>query len=193
MRIGRAGIVGFVTFMFANGAALAQAPNQLCDFVQKVLAEKDKGFEALKGEAQNPAVFHNEVFHGALLPPAGVNCTLFLKSQAGRVTLPAHYSCTLAMESDFAAANRVFQRAQAELKACFTSAKFETMYEGDGKDPDDTFDWVAMAEQPGFKLQLEMSNGLAALADALSQGDPNAPHIAIDLDVTDTYSPKDSL
>jgi hypothetical protein len=31
-----------------------------------------------------------------------------------------------------------------------------------------------------------MSNGLSALADALSQGNANAPPIAIDLDVTDT-------
>lgn len=177
-------VIGIVSLM--GSAASAQAPSALCDFVQKVLAAKAGGFEALKGEAQNPAVFHNEVFHGALLPGPQSNCTLFLKSQAGRVSLPARYSCTLAQASDFAAANRIFARVALELRACFPPAMFTVMYDGDGSKPDETFDWIVSAEGEGFTLQVEMSNGLSALADALTQGNANAPAIAIDLDVTDT-------
>ena len=172
-------------FLLMTGAAVAQTANPLCDFVNKVLAAKPDGFETLKGEAQNPAVFHNEVFHGALLPSPSANCTLFLKTQAGRVTLPARYSCTIAQSDDFADANRIFQRAQADLKACFPNTNFQTKYDGDGRDPDEMFDWTASTEQPGYTLSIEMSNGLSALAAALSQNDANAPHIAIDLDVED--------
>ncbi len=176
--------------LLLSGEALAQAPDSLCAFVKEVLAAKDTGFEALKGEAQNPAVFHYEVFHGARLPNPQAQCTLFAKSQAGRVTLPARYSCTIAQADDFAAANRIFQRAQQEVKACLPDLEFTTMYDGDGKDPDEKFDWTATADQPGVRIALEMSNGLAALAAALSQNDPNAPSIAIDLDITDTRDEK---
>ena len=177
-------VIGVVSLM--GSGALAQTPTTLCDFMQKVLAAKPGGFEALKGEAQNPAVFHNEVFRGALLPNPQSNCTLFLRSQAGRVTLPPRYSCTLAQDSHFAAANRIFARAALELRACFPQAMFSVMYDGDGKNPDETFDWIVSADSEGYKLQLEMSNGLSALADALTRGNANAPAIAIDLDVTDT-------
>jgi hypothetical protein len=162
----------------------------LCDFVKQVLAAKPDGFVALKGEAQNPAVFHYEVFHGAVLPNPQAICTLYLKTQAGRVTLPPRYSCTIAQADDFGDANRIFQRAQQELKVCIPDAKFAAMYDGDGKDPDETFDWIAVADQPGYRLSLEMSNGLSAMAAAHSQNDPNAPRIAIDLDVTDTSEEK---
>jgi hypothetical protein len=170
--------------------AAAQSPNMLCEFVKIVLSAKPDGFDLLKGEAQNPAVFHNEVFHGAVLPNQGATCTLFTKTQAGRVTLPPRYSCTIAQSDDFADANRIFQRAQQDLKACFTNLAFATKYDGDGKDPDDMFDWTATADQPSYRLALEMSNGLSALAAALSQNDPKAPRIAIDLDITDTSEEK---
>ncbi len=185
-----AGMVSAAALLLAGSAAMAQTANPLCDFVNKVLAARPDGFDALKGEAQNPAVFHNEVFHGALLPSPSATCTLFLKTQAGRVTLPARYSCTIAQSDDFGDANRIFQRAQADLKACFPGAKFETKYDGDGRDPDEMFDWTAAAEQPGYTLSLKMSNGLSALAAALSQNDANAPHIAIDLDVEDAVDAK---
>jgi hypothetical protein len=175
------------------GQASAETATSLCDFVEKVLAAKVNGFEALKGEAQNPAVFKNEVFHGALLPLDGANCTLFLNSQAGRVTLPPRYSCTLAMFPDFTAANNIFARTAQELRACRPKANFTVMYDGDGTKPDETFDWIVGAEEPGVEYQLEMSNGLSAIADALGMGTPGAPGIAIDLDITDTLSEGDSI
>jgi hypothetical protein len=170
----------------AMSGPAAASGTSLCDFVMGVLEAKSAGFEPLKGEAQNPAVFHYEVFHGAVLPNGNAICTLFLKTRAGRVTLPARYSCTIAQADEFADANRLFQRALAELKACLPRAAFGTKYDGDGRDPDGIFDWTAEADQPGYKLTLEMSNGLQAAAAALAQNDPNAPRIAIDLDVTDT-------
>jgi hypothetical protein len=183
----RMGLAAIVAALLASGTAAAQTPSStLCDFLQKVLAAKSGGFETLKGDAQNPAVFKNEVFHGTLLPNPNANCTLFLRSQAGRVTLPPRYSCTLDQESDFAGANRVFARAAQDLRACLREAMFSIMYDGDGKDPDESFDWIVSADGSGFRIDLEMSNGLSALADALSQGNANAPPIAIDLDVTDT-------
>jgi hypothetical protein len=182
--------VSSMSLSLTAASALAQPANPLCEFVNTVLAAKPAGFEALKGEAQNPAVFHNEVFHGAVLPSPGATCTLFLETQAGRVTLPARYSCTIAQSDDFGDANRIFQRAQADLKACFPGATFETKYDGDGRDPDEMFDWTAAAQLPGFTLSLEMSNGLSALAAALSQNDANAPHIAVDLDVEDAADTK---
>jgi hypothetical protein len=171
------------------GQAAAQT-SSLCDFVMGVLDARTSGFEMLKGEPQNPAVFHYEIFHGAVLPNPKAVCTLYLKTQAGRVTLPPRYSCTIAQANDFGEANRIYQRAQAELKACIPDIRFATMYDGDGKDPDESFDWVATADGPGYRLSLEMSNGLAAMAAALTQNDPNAPRIAIDLDVTDTSEEK---
>lgn len=184
------GSVLLAAALLAASPALAAQDTSLCDFVMGVLDAKAAGFEALKGEAQNPAVFHYEVFHGAVLPTPNANCTLFLKTRAGRVTLPPRYSCTIAQADEFAGANRIFQRALADLEACLPRANFATMYEGDGRDPNDTFDWIATADQPGYKIALEMSNGLSAAAAALSQNDPNAPRIAIDLDVTDTTDEK---
>lgn len=186
----RSGCVLLAAVLGLSSSAMAAQDASLCDFVMGVLEAKSAGFEPLKGEAQNPAVFHYEVFHGAVLPNPNALCTLFLKTQAGRVTLPPRYSCTIAQANEFADANRIFQRALAELKACLPRAAFATMYDGDGKDPDDTFDWIAGSDQPGYKITLEMSNGLAAAAAALSQNDPNAPRIAIDLDVTDTSEEK---
>jgi hypothetical protein len=176
--------------LLAANPALAGQDTSLCDFVMGVLEAKTAGFEPLKGEAQNPAVFHYEVFHGAVLPNPSANCTLFLKTRAGRVTLPPRYSCTIAQADEFADANRIFQRALAELKACLPRAAFGTMYDGDGRDLNDTFDWIASTDQPGYRIALEMSNGLSAAAAALSQNNPNAPRIAIDLDVTDTSEEK---
>lgn len=189
MRDWRAGLTMAAGLTLTSGTALAQTP-VLCDFVKDVLAAKAGGYAGLKGEAQNPAVFHDEVFHGALLPNPNATCTFFTKSQAGRVTLPPRYSCTIAQSDEFADANRIFQRALQDMKACFPDANFAAMYDGDGKDPDETFDWLAAADLPGYRLTLEMSNGLSAMAAALSQNDSNAPRIAIDLDVTDTSEEK---
>jgi hypothetical protein len=185
----RSSIAAVVATLGGLASASAEAEttaSTLCDFVQQVLAAKPGGFEALKGEAQNPALFKHEVFHGALLPNPQVSCTLFLKSQAGRVTLPPRYSCTLAQESDFTAANRVFARTAQELRACLPQAMFSVQYDGEGKNPDESFDWIVSADSPGAHLELEMSNGISAFADALTQGNPAAPAIAIDLDITDT-------
>ena len=153
----RTGPIALTALMLASGTAAAQAPsNALCDFVQKVLAAKPGGLEVLKGEAQNPAVFKNEVFHGALLPNPNANCTLFLRSQAGRVTLPPRYSCTLDQQPDFTGANRVFARAAQDLRACLKEAMFSIMVDGDGKAPDESFDWIVSADGASFRIDLEM-------------------------------------
>jgi hypothetical protein len=186
----RTGSLLLTAALAAASPAGAAQDTSLCDFVMGVLEAKSAAFEPLKGEAQNPAVFHYEVFHGAVLPNPNATCTLFLRTRAGRVTLPPRYSCTIAQANEFADANRVFQRALADLTACLPGAAFATMYDGDGRDPDDIFDWTASADRPGYKISLEMSNGLAAAAAALSQNNPNAPRIAIDLDVTDTSEEK---
>src|SRR5882672_8812757 len=71
------------------GAAVAaeNTTRPLCDFVQKVLAARGSEFSSLKGEAQNPAVFKNEVFHGKLLPSPGAECTLFVRAKVGSAEL----------------------------------------------------------------------------------------------------------
>src|SRR5882672_7485537 len=72
----------------ACAAAAAENANRpLCDFVQKVLAARGSEFSTLKGEAQNPAVFKNEVFHGNLLPSPGAECTLFVRAKVGSAEL----------------------------------------------------------------------------------------------------------
>src|SRR5258705_12662386 len=82
----------------ACGAAAAAAENAnrpLCDFVEKVLAARGSEFSTSKGEAQNPAVFKNEVFHGNLLPSPGAECTLVVRAKVGSAELDAKYSRTL--------------------------------------------------------------------------------------------------
>jgi len=83
--------------------ANAQSPNMLCEFVKIVLSAKPDGFDLLKGEAQNPAVFHNEVFHGAVLPNQSRRPARCSRNAGGaRDAAAAAYSCTIAQSDDFA-------------------------------------------------------------------------------------------
>jgi hypothetical protein len=171
-------------FSLLCGGADAAENRPLCDFVQKVLAAKADSFASLRGEARNPAVFHNEVFSGTLLPSPGSECTAFIRAKAGSAELPAKYSCTLGTEKTLDAANRIFARAALDLRACFPRAQFNVMYDGDGKDPSDGLDWIVSAELTGFSLELEMSNGMDLIAQSFGGGSGN-PAIAITLDITE--------
>jgi len=173
-----------------TAAAGETANRPLCDFVQKVLAAKATEFNTLKGEAQNPAVFKNEVFHGTLLPAAGAECTLFVRTKVGRAELDPKYSCTIGSAPDFATANRIFARSAADLRACYGQARFSDSFDGDGRDPTESVDWTVTAEGPDFRLELQMSNQVALVAQAFGQGSPDMPEITITLDVTDTSPPK---
>ena len=182
----------FAASLIACGtAAAAETANRpLCDFVQKVLAAKVTEFNTLKGEARNPRVFHNEVFWGTLLPATGSECTLFIRTKVGRAELDPKYSCTLGSAADFAAANRMFQRNVADLRACYGQARFMDDYDGDGRDPTEPVNWNVTLEGPDFRLELQMSNQVALVAQAMGQGAPDMPQIEITLDVTDTSPPK---
>jgi len=174
------------------GAATAaeNANRPLCDFVQKVLAARGGEFSSLKGEAQNPAVFKNEVFHGNLLPSPSAECTLFVRAKVGSAELEPKYSCTLGAAQNFADANRIFARAAADLRACFPRVQFSESFDGDGRNPADAVDWTISGDGMGFKLELQMSNMLALIAGQLGQGSPGTAEIAVSLDITDTSPPK---
>jgi len=173
-----------------TAAAGETANRPLCDFVKKVLAAKVTEFNTLKGEAQNPAVFKNEVFHGILLPSPGAECTLFIRTKVGRAELDPKYSCSIGSATDFAAANRLFARSLADLRACYGQARFMDDYDGDGRDPTEPVNWNVMLEGPDFRLELQMSNQVTLVAQAFGQGSPDMPEITITLDVTDTSPPK---
>ena len=180
----RLGLTIATACSIATGALAAEG-RPICDFVAKVLAAKADSFASLRGEARNPAVFHNEVFYGTLLPPAGSECTVFIRSKAGSAELPAKYSCTLGKEKTLDAANRIFARTAQDLRACYPKAEFTIMYDGDGKDPSESLDWIVATELPGFSLELEMSNGTGLIAQSFSGGTGN-PDIEISSDITDT-------
>ena len=172
-------------------AAAAESANRpLCEFVQKVLAAKVTEFNTLKGEARNPRVFKNEVFWGTLLPASGGECTLFIRTKVGRAELDPKYSCSIGSATDFAAANRLFQRNVADLRACYGQARFMDDYDGDGRDPTEPVNWNVTLEGPDFRLELQMSNRVALVAQAMGQGSADMPEITIELDVTDTSPPK---
>jgi hypothetical protein len=172
-------------------AAAGETLNRpLCDFVQKVLAAKATEFNTLKGEAQNPAVFKNEVFHGTLLPAPGAKCTLFIRTKVGRAELDPKYSCTIGTAPNFVTANRIFARSAADLRACYSNAQFSDSFDGDGRDPTESVNWTVTAEGRDFRLELQMSNQVALVAQAFGQGSPDMPEVTITLDVTDTSPPK---
>jgi hypothetical protein len=183
-------IVTASAFACGTAAAGETAGRPLCDFVQKVLAEKPVEFGTFKGEPQNPRVFGNEVFKGTLLPSAGTECTLFVRTKVGRAELEPKYSCKLARATMFADANRAFARAGADLRACFPQARFSDDFEGDGRDPTEPVAWTVTAEGDGFRLELEMSNRIGLIAQAMVKGSSGEPEIAITLDVTDTSPPR---
>jgi hypothetical protein len=184
-------VIALTATGMASGVLAADNPNRpLCDFVQKVLAARGSEFSTLKGEAQNPAVFHNEVFHGNLLPSPGSECTLFIRAKVGSAELDPKYSCTLSKSPNFATANSIFARNVAELRACFPQATFDEDFDGDGKDPGESVDWTFSAEGPGYKLEIEMSNMIALISGQLGQGIAGDPEVAITIDVTDTSPPK---
>lgn len=186
-------IVAFISAsVVACGAEAAgeNANRPLCDFVQKVLAAKVTEFNSLKGEARNPRVFNNEVFWGTLLPEPSAECTLFIRTKVGRAELDPKYSCTIGKGPNFATANRIFQRAAADLRACFGQAQFSDSFDGDGRDPTEPVDWTVTAEGGDFLLELQMSNRVALVAQAMGQGSADMPEIEITLDVTDTSPPK---
>jgi hypothetical protein len=182
----------FAASLLACGTAAAaeNADRPLCDFVKKVLAAKVTEFNTLKGEARNPRVFHNEVFWGTLLPAQGSECTLFIRTKVGRAELDPKYSCTLGSAADFAAANRMFQRNVADLRACYGQARFMDDYDGDGRDPTEPVNWNVVLEGPDFRLELQMSNQVALVAQTMGQSSTGMPQIEITLDVTDTSPPK---
>ena len=172
-------------------AAAAESANRpLCDFVQKVLAAKPTEFDSLKGEHQNRRVFGDEVFKGTLLPSPGMDCTLFVRTKIGRAELEPKYSCKIGSAADLTEATRIFTRAAADLRACFSQARFSNDYEGDGKNPSDSVAWTVIGEGPDYRLELEMSNRVALVAQAMGQTSPDALEIAITLDVTDTSPPR---
>ena len=184
------------TFLTASAlacgtAAAAESANRpLCDFVQKVLEARTTEFNTLKGEARNPRVFNNQVFWGTLLPGPGTECTLFIRTKVGRAELNPKYSCAIGSATDFAAANRLFQRNVADLRACYGQARFMNDYEGDGNDPTEPVNWNVTLDGPDFRLELQMSNRVALVAQAMGQGSSGMPEITIELDVTDTSPPK---
>jgi hypothetical protein len=173
-----------------TAAAAETAARPLCDFVQKVLAAKVTEFNTLKGEARNPRVFNNELFWGTLLPSPGAQCTLFIRTKVGRAELDPKYSCTIGSATDFASANRIFARAVADLRACYGQARFMDSYDGDGRDPTEPVDWTVTLDGPDFRLELQMTNRVALIAQAMGQGKTDMPEIEITLDVTDTSPPK---
>jgi hypothetical protein len=158
--------------------------------VQKVLAAKPVEFGTLKGEPQNPRVFGNEVFKGTLLPSPGTECTLFVRTKVGRAELEPKYSCKVTTATMFADANRAFARAAADLRACFPRARFSEDFDGDGRDPAEPVAWTVTVEGDGFRLELEMSNRIGLIAQAMVKGSSGDPEIAITLDVTDTSPPR---
>jgi hypothetical protein len=173
-----------------TAAAGETANRPLCDFVQQVLAAKVTEFNTLKGEARNPRVFQNQVFDGTLLPEPGAECTLFIRTKVGRAELDPKYSCTIGKAPNFATANRIFQRASADLRACFSQARFMDSFDGDGRDPTEPVDWTITAEGPDFRLELQMTNQVALIAQVFGQGSADMPEVRITLDVTDTSPPK---
>jgi hypothetical protein len=178
------------TVACGTAAAGEIASRPLCDFVQKVLAAKPAEFGTLKGEAQNPRVFGDEVFKGTLLPAPGAECTLFVRTRVGRAELEPKYSCKIGTAVNFADANRIFARAAADLRACFAQARFSDSHEGDGHNPSESVAWTTTAEAEGFRLELEMSNRIGLIAQAMVKDSSGAPEIAITLDVTDTSPPR---
>jgi hypothetical protein len=172
----------------AATSLMAAAPADLCDFAKRVIAEKASDFVLLKGQALNPAVFKNETFKGTLLPPGAAECTLNIRRQGARNELPPDYRCTLARAKAFLAADTAFERANHDLRACFPGVKFATMQDGDGRDPADQFDWVVSADAPGWSLELEMTNGITLIAQALTGGD-GSPDIEVTLDIVNTVQP----
>ena len=179
--------IGFAAVIVSFAAATqayAQSP-ALCEYVIKVLNTKANDFAPLKGQARNPAVFHNEVFDGALKAVPNGECTLDIRHKAGRTEIPPRYTCSLGKATNFADANRIFARAAQDLRACFPRAKFESMNDGDGKDPGDAFDWIISAEQTGYDLQLEMSNGVGLIAQGMT-GATGPAEIDVTLDITNT-------
>jgi hypothetical protein len=147
-------------------------------------------FNSLKGEARNPRVFKNELFWGTLLPSPSAECTLFIRTKVGRAELDPKYSCTIGLAPNFATANRIFARAAADLRACFGQARFTDSFDGDGRNPTEPVDWKVTAEGRDFRLELQMSNQVALIAQAMGQGPSDMPEITITLDVTDTSPPK---
>jgi hypothetical protein len=177
--------------IFASLAAMAliaAAPLDLCGFAKQVIAEKDSDFALLKGEALKPEVFHNETFKGTLKPAGAGDCLLNVRHLAGRTGIPPDYSCTLATSKNFAAANRVFARAATDLRACLPELKFAVMYDGDGKDPAEGFDWLVAGDAPGLSVELEMSNGVDLIAQSLSGAGGN-PDIEVTIRIANTAPP----
>jgi hypothetical protein len=185
-----------VTFTIASAlaggaAAAAESANRpLCDFVQKVLAAKPTEFNTLKGEHQNQRVFGDEVFKGTLLPSPGMTCTLFVRTRVGRAELEPKYSCKIGSAQNLTEATGLFTRAAADLRACFSQARFSNDYEGDGKNAGESVAWTMTGEGPDYRLELEMSNRVALVARAMGQTSGDELEIAITLDVTDTSPPR---
>jgi hypothetical protein len=63
-------------------------------------------------------------------------------------------------------------------------------YDGDGRDPTEPVNWNVTLEGPEFRLELQMSNQVALVAQAFGQSSPDMPEITVTLDVTDTSPPK---
>src|SRR6185503_7331486 len=131
-----------------------------------------------------------EVFHGSLLPSPGADCTIFVRAKVGSVELEPKYSCKLSSAPNFATARPQFERAVADLRACFPQANFDQSFDGDGRDPSESVDWTLTANGANYRLELQMSNMISLIAGQLGQGPGGDPEVAISIDITDTSPPK---
>ena len=179
----RAGYAIVIASFALAGQTMAQT-SALCTYVQKVLAAKATDFNTLRGTPRNPKLFNGEVFDGNLAAVPGGECTLDIRHRAGRTEIPPRYTCSLGAWKNFTDANRIFQQAARNLKACLPRMEFVIMYDGDGSKPDESFDWIVAGKQDGLEMQLELSNGVALVAKAM--GVEGAPDIAVTLDIVNT-------
>jgi len=168
--------------VMGDSAAAQTSETALCDFVKKIIAARPTGFAAFKGKVKDKDSVVSNLFMGTLTPSSDSTCDLYFRSKVTERISTTKYICNLGPLRNFTDAKRFYDQAGSDLRACFPRAAFEESKDGDPANSGKSWNWYLETKQPGYTLDLSMSN----FESLLSRVTP--PQVRVQLEVTDTSS-----
>jgi hypothetical protein len=170
----------------ASGIASAQTADTLCDFLKKAIAATPDEFQSYNRDA-TADIGGLKHIKGALPSVGTYDCTIFSRTaERGGLEREPNLSCqvgspvSFATDADFAGPRRVFEQTAAELRACLPNLNFQDRTFGDAAHPQVNFFRAMDADQPDYRVMLQLSIVPTAAR----------PAILLGLTITDHLPPK---
>ena len=184
----RRGMIFVLVFGICAGVNAQEKTSKsaMCAFVEKVVTAAPGEFNSFKG-AQDPLLplgpgEKSTIFKGTLEAGPNTECKLYVR-RGSEMELPPLYSCHLTPFTTLSDSKPVYEKAVAELRACFPNGNFEEQRKGDESKREEF--WHLKLVQPGFEMRLELAD-IGRLADMFNRQPSGKPGVLVSLDITDT-------